>query len=135
MNKHILSIAFLFSVIPCFVIAHNESHQESRTQKNWVATNRTFTLKTHLTVTPANYEQWKLVDHEGLELIKYEFTPAQKQLVGSAGMQEWVFTADKLDVYAITFQRNDETKQVLVHAFNDIVWCGKGNPHTDEITF
>lgn len=135
MNKHIVSIALLLSVasaplivadqhsiLPGGCVVNSLPEINDVLQVHWESN---FSVKTNLTVTPTNWEQWELVDHRGLKLISYQLVASN--LVGSAGSQEWVFKPQSTGLHQITFKRTGEVKTVPVYVYcNDGYngWCG-----------
>lgn len=129
MNTHFLSIALLLNISSISMLsAHNDEPALCRcpTIHTIFSSPHTFTVQTHLTVTPTNYEQWEVADLGGLELVSYEFK--RSELVGSVGTQTWLLRAPKAGIYLVTFSRNDETKVISIDARRDIAWCGKREP-------
>lgn len=118
MNKHMLSIGLLLSVPATPVFANSHALQESSSLDCSVTAYRNFNLKTYLTVF--NDEKWEIINHNGFELINYEYIGSQKMY--SAGTQEWVFRASAPGHYYIELKRNDEIKTVFVRVVHH--WCG-----------
>lgn len=135
MNKHIVSIMLLMSILPAAIIGAVREWElvwpgghvlktDAVPNVNWECN---FTVKTNLTMSPKNYEQWELVRHEGLKLISYQFMASD--LVGSAGSQEWVFKPQSSGFHHIIFTRDGglETFEVTVYAYSNYGydgWCG-----------
>lgn len=68
-----------------------------------------FTVRAHLSVTPCNYRKWDVECCTFLTLIKEEFFPANSDMIGSAGVQEWTFKTRKAGNAHICFVRYDNS--------------------------
>ena len=131
-----LSIALLMSVAPAILSANIPDCAvicpRWQTKAYVILPLDEVTIKTHLSVTPDNWEKWELADYNGLELVRYEFK--RSHLVGSAGTQEWVFSAPKTGKYQVTFKRNNETKVISMLAYLGPMWFDTVKP-TKQIEF
>lgn len=116
MNKHILSIAVLLSAPVTLVVADSDAKHVHSSMPAY----KDFSLKTHLTQTPFNYEKWELADHYGLTLVNYEYIGSQ--VADSAGTQEWFFKGSGPGSYQIQFKRSNEIKTVMIQMYHD--FCG-----------
>lgn len=133
MNKQLLSIVlFLSTVLAHIAFAEKQTIlpggciRKDEVHHIFILPHR-FAIQAQLTVTPCDYEKWELVDTDHLEILQYNFTGSG--MAGSAGTQEWVLQARVPGYYKVTFKRNNETKRVLIHAHQDILWCGKKEPN------
>lgn len=134
MKTFILSAVFLLSIsfMPLSV-ASDETLHSTPVVHTIYSSPHTFTVQTHLTVTPTNWEKWEIFDLGGLELVSYNFE--QSNLVGSVGTQIWTFKAPQAGEYFVTFSRDNKTKVVPITASTNILWCGTGIEFIKPIEF